>query len=137
MRSVVVGAIGQHYRQAVGLVVGAHKMVRRRFTGAVGTVGAVRSGFGEVAFRAQGSKDLVRADVVKTLAVKPSAFQAATAALSKVTVPSTLVRTKAMGSAMERSTWLSAAKWITPLGWYSAKSRVTSAASVMSTRSKT
>ena len=41
-------------------------------------------------------------------------FQSVRAAFSKLAVPITLVCIKALGSVIERSTWLSAAKWITP-----------------------
>ncbi len=45
VRPVVVAAVGGDHRQAVGVVPGAHQVVRRGFAGAVGTVGLVGVGF--------------------------------------------------------------------------------------------
>ncbi len=61
--AVVVGAVGRHHVQAVGVVVGPHQMVAAGLAGAVGAVGGVGHGFMELAGLAEGAVDLVRADV--------------------------------------------------------------------------
>ncbi len=51
--AVVVGAVGRHSVQAVGVVVGPHQVVAARLAGAVGAVGGVGHGFMELAGVAQ------------------------------------------------------------------------------------
>ena len=62
---------------------------------------------------------------------------AAFAVLRSATVPITLVSAKAPGSSMERSTWLSAAKFTTYVGAYFSKRRARAARSRISTCSNT
>ena len=69
---VVVGAVRDDNRQAVGLVVGAHKVVAAGLLGAVGAVGAVGGIFGEEALGAEGSEYLVGRNVVEALALHGS-----------------------------------------------------------------
>ena len=67
--AVIVGAVGQHHRQPVGLVPGADQMVARRLAGRIGRVGAVGGGFGEEAVVAQRAEHLVGGDVVEAEAL--------------------------------------------------------------------
>ena len=49
--AVVVGAVGEHHRQAVGVVPGVHQVIARGFAGRVGAARVVGGGFREYAFR--------------------------------------------------------------------------------------
>ena len=69
-------------------------------------------------------------------ATVPSTRQYSVAASNSVTVPCTLVVTKSMGLSMERSTWDSAARWITASGRVCEKIRRTASPSRMSDFSK-
>ena len=62
---VIVGAVAHHGRQPIGVVPGAHEMVRRCLGGGVRRVGLVGGGLGEQAFRPQRAEDLVGRDVVE------------------------------------------------------------------------
>ena len=59
VRPVVVGAVGDQHRQAIGLVIGAHEVVRRRLRRRVRRVRRVRRRLGEGAARAEAAVDLV------------------------------------------------------------------------------
>lgn len=63
--AVIIRAVGEGGGQAVGLVVGAHKMVGGGLGGGVGGVGGVGGGLGEEARLAQGAEHFVGGDVVK------------------------------------------------------------------------
>jgi len=63
--AVVVRAVGEGERQAIGVVVGLGEVVARRLAGRIGRTRIVRRRFGEVALLPQRAKDLVRAHVVK------------------------------------------------------------------------
>lgn len=63
--TVVVGAVSGDRRQAVGVMVGPHQMVRGGFGGRVGRVGGVGGLFGKEALGTEGAVDLVGRDVEK------------------------------------------------------------------------
>ena len=65
VRAVVVGAVGNQRRQAVGVVPRAHEVVARGLRRGVGRVRAVGRFLGEEAGRAQGAVDLVRRNVLE------------------------------------------------------------------------
>ena len=78
--AVVVGTVGQGNRQAVGVVVRHHQVVAGCLGGRVGTAGVVGRGFRKESRGAQGTVDLVGADMVKqrilpVLPVVPGGFQ--------------------------------------------------------------
>ena len=73
--AVIVGAVGEHHRQAVGVVPGAHQMVAGGLAGRIGRAGVVGGGFTEAARFAQGTKHLIGTDVVKAKTLAPFTSQ--------------------------------------------------------------
>ena len=69
IRAVVVGAIRNDRRQAVGMVVGAHQHVTGCFAGRVGRVRRVGCGLGEEPFGAERAVNFVGGDVVEPCCV--------------------------------------------------------------------
>ena len=67
---VVVGTIGDQHRKPVGFPPSAHQMVAGGFAGRIGAARVIRRGFGEFSGGAQGTKDLVRRDMVKAKAIR-------------------------------------------------------------------
>ena len=63
--AVVVGAVGHHHRQAVGVAPGRDQVVRRRLGRRIGRARVVGCLLGEQAFCAEGAVDLVGGDVVE------------------------------------------------------------------------
>lgn len=63
--AVVVRAVGESERQAIGVVVGLGEVVARGLAGGIGRAGVVGGFFGEVALLSQRAKDLVGAHMVK------------------------------------------------------------------------
>src|SRR6266403_2721327 len=63
--AVVVGAVGEDDRQAIGVVVSAHEHVAGGVAGGIGRVGRVGGGFGKEAGRTEGAIDFVGGDVVE------------------------------------------------------------------------
>ena len=66
--AVVVGAVGNHHGQAVGVEIGAHQVVGRGFGCRIGAARIVARGFGEEAVFAQGAVYFVGADMIEQLA---------------------------------------------------------------------
>ena len=60
---IVVGAIGNDGRQAVGVVISAHEHVAGGFAGRVRRVRGIGSGFGKMTRRAETAIDFIRRDV--------------------------------------------------------------------------
>ena len=57
--AVIVGAVGDQHRQAVGVMPGAHQVVRTGLAGRIGRVWLIGRGLGEIALGAQTAIDLV------------------------------------------------------------------------------
>ena len=102
--AVVVGAVGDRGAEPVGAGPGAHEHVGAGLGARVRAARVVRRLLGELrrVVERKVAVDLVGGDVVVADAVFPHGLQQAEG-------PSTLVRRKGSGSAMELSLWLSAA----------------------------
>ena len=67
--AIVIRAVGYHRRQTVGVVIGAHEVVRRCLRCRVGRVGVVACSFGElIVAKTQSAIHLIGRDVVKASA---------------------------------------------------------------------
>ena len=136
--SVVVAGVGDHRRQAVGVVPGADQMVGRRLGRGIRAARVVWRGFGERRIAVvEGAEYLIGGDVMEAergLAGGVEAGVVPRAASSRVKVPTTLVRTKSAGPSIERSTWLSAARCMTASGSCVSNTWRMAAASAMSAR---
>ena len=133
--AVVVRAVGEEGRQAVRLVVRAHEVVGARLRGRVGRVRRVGRRLREGPGRAERAVDLVGRDVQEAEAAAAASGlsrRKSRAASSSSKVPVTFVRTNEAGSSIERSTWVSAAKFTTAAGRCSRKSARTASRSAMS-----
>ena len=111
----------------MGVVGGPHEEVAPGLARGVGGVGRQRGRLREGALLPEGAVDLVRGDVDE--APHPRR------AWSSTRVPITLEFTKGRPLWIERSTWLSAAKWttwLTPLSPPASKAFATSSSRVMS-----
>jgi hypothetical protein len=84
IRAVVVGAVGGDDGHAVGVVPGAHQMVRARLAGRIGRIGCVGRFFGEKARVAERTVHLVGGDVVEAEAIPALGRQAAPVAARRV-----------------------------------------------------
>ena len=106
--AVVVAAARDHDRQAEGVVVGAAEQVGRGLASpSTGELGAIGDRLGEGRrVGAERAVDLVGGDLHETAdALRRAPLRAGPS------VPRTLVSRKLDGASMERSTWLSAAKF--------------------------
>ena len=63
--AVVVGAVGEHHRQAIGVMPGVHQVIAGRLAGGVGATRVVGRGFREAARWAQRAEHLIGGDVVE------------------------------------------------------------------------
>ena len=66
IRAVVVRAVGNQNRQAVGMAPGAHQVIRRRLGRRIGRTGIIGRGLGKEPLVAQRAKHFVGRDVMET-----------------------------------------------------------------------
>ena len=72
---VIVRAVREHDRQAIGVVPGAHEMIGGRLRGRIGRVRLVGRGLGKGAVGPERAEDLVGRDVMKAESVARRAAQ--------------------------------------------------------------
>ncbi len=119
-RSVVVRAVGDERLQIVGVMIRAHEVIGRRLARGVGRVRRVRRVFAEESGRSQRAVHLVGGHVQEAegrgaAPVRAPPRTVATAS-SSTNVPTMLVSTNGRGPSIDRSTWVSAARFSTASG---------------------